>query len=41
VVPADHNEYGGTTLTERTTPATAPSATAERVSPEQRAVEER
>jgi hydroxyquinol 1,2-dioxygenase len=39
-VPADHNEYGGTTLTKRTTPATAPSATAEQVSPEQRAVEE-
>jgi hypothetical protein len=40
-VPADHNEYGGTTLTERTTVATAPSATTEQVSPEQRAVEER
>jgi protocatechuate 3,4-dioxygenase beta subunit len=39
-VPADHNEFGGTTLTERTTPATAPSATTEQVSPEQRAVEE-
>jgi hypothetical protein len=40
VVPLDHNEYGGTTLTERTTPAAAPSATTEQVLPEQRAVEE-
>jgi hypothetical protein len=40
-VPADHNEYGGTTLTERTTPATAPSATAEQVSPEQVSAEDR
>jgi hypothetical protein len=40
-VPADHNEYGGTTLTERTTVATAPSVTTEQVSPEQRTVEER
>jgi len=28
-------------LTERTTPATAPSATTEQVSPEQRTIEER
>jgi hypothetical protein len=35
-----HNEYEGTTLTERTTLATAPSATTEQVLPEQRAVEE-
>jgi hydroxyquinol 1,2-dioxygenase len=40
VVPPDHNEYGGTTLTERTTPAAAPSATTEQVLREQRAVEE-
>jgi hypothetical protein len=38
--PSRHNEYEGTTLTERITLATAPSATTEQVSPEQRAVEE-